>query len=458
MKVIARIHNDFPTKFGLPRQSGLAPSLLSRIVFEEEYRNPDALRGLDGFSHLWLIWDFSEFHDADDSRAGGWSPTVRPPRLGGNARLGVFATRSPHRPNPIGLSCVKIEAIELDTPEGPQIVVSGADLMDGTPIFDIKPYLPGVESHPDARDGFVGGNPQTLLDVEIAPEVSEVLKRVLSAEKIVTLREILSQDPRPAYHNDPERVYGVAYAGLDLHFKVSGSVLTVVQNKPQIMAVLNATPDSFIARTRYDMAVLDSGADIIDIGAVSSRPGAAFVSEEEEWSRLLPVLEAVKEKEKALSISIDTTRSSIVRKVYEFLGRSFIVNDISAGEEDPLMLATVAELNLPFVAMHKRGDPASMDGLTDYPNGVVEAVLQYFREFSQRAETAGVREWILDPGFGFAKTDAQNYELLHHLADFKVFGRPVLVGVADKRFTHGNTAMIEEEASLRGADILRVHI
>lgn len=223
MKIIARIHNDLPTKFGLPRQSSLAPSLVSRIVFEPEYRNADAFRGIEGFSHLWLIWDFSESHRDE------WSPTVRPPRLGGNRRMGVFATRSPFRPNPIGLSSVKLEAFEPDTPDGPVLVVSGADLMDGTPIFDIKPYLPGVDSHPDAVDGFVGENAQKFLTVEISEGLLEGLSARLEERQLAGLREILAQDPRPAFHDDPSRVYGLAYAGLDIRFTVSDSdILTVV--------------------------------------------------------------------------------------------------------------------------------------------------------------------------------------------------------------------------------------
>ena len=211
MEVIARIHNDFPTKFGLPRQSGLAPSLRSKIVFEPAYRVPEALRGLDGFSHIWLIWGFSE--------SEGWSPTVRPPRLGGNVRMGVFATRSPFRPNPIGLSSVRLEGIEADGENGLVLIVSGADLMDGTPIYDIKPYLPGVDAHPEASDGFVGAHPQTLLPVEIDP----TLAAALSADQLAALREILAQDPRPAYHAgqpDSGRIYGLSYAGRDIHFTV----------------------------------------------------------------------------------------------------------------------------------------------------------------------------------------------------------------------------------------------
>ena len=211
MEVIARIHNDFPTKFGLPRQSGLAPSLRSKIVFEPAFRVPEALRGLEGFSHIWLIWGFSE--------SEGWSPTVRPPRLGGNVRMGVFATRSPFRPNPIGLSSVRLEGIETDGENGLVLIVTGADLMDGTPIYDIKPYLPGVDAHPEATDGFVGAHPQTLLTVELDPS----LTAVLTAGQQAALREILAQDPRPAYHAgqpDSGRIYGLSYAGRDIHFTV----------------------------------------------------------------------------------------------------------------------------------------------------------------------------------------------------------------------------------------------
>ena len=208
MEIIARIHNDFPTKFGLPRQATLAPSLRAKIVFEPAYRVAEALRGLEGFSHIWLIWEFSE--------SKGWNPTVRPPRLGGNVRMGVFATRSPFRPNPIGLSCVRLEALEDDGANGRVLVVSGADLMDGTPIYDIKPYLPGVDAHPDATDGFVGANRQDPLAVEIASE----LAAALTDNQLATLCEILAQDPRPAFHDDPDRTYGLSYAGRDIHFTV----------------------------------------------------------------------------------------------------------------------------------------------------------------------------------------------------------------------------------------------
>ena len=226
MEVIARIRNDFPTKFGLPRQAGLAPSLRSKIVFEPAYRVPEALRGLEGFSHIWLIWGFSAA-SGTPTRPGSefhWSPTVRPPRLGGNVRMGVFATRSPFRPNPIGLSSVRLESIEEDGANGRVLIVSGADLMDGTPIYDIKPYLPGVDAHPEASDGFVGTHAQQLLEVELAPELAERL----SPSQQSALREILAQDPRPAYHAahpDPKRIYGFTYAGLEIHFTVEAGRL-----------------------------------------------------------------------------------------------------------------------------------------------------------------------------------------------------------------------------------------
>ena len=226
LEVIARIRNDFPTKFGLPRQAGLAPSLRSKIVFEPAYRVPEALRGLEGFSHIWLIWGFSAT-SGTPTRPGSefhWSPTVRPPRLGGNVRMGVFATRSPFRPNPIGLSSVRLESIEEDGANGRVLIVSGADLMDGTPIYDIKPYLPGVDAHPEAADGFVGTHAQQLLEVELAPELAERL----SPSQQSALREILAQDPRPAYHAahpDPKRIYGFTYAGLEIHFTVEAARL-----------------------------------------------------------------------------------------------------------------------------------------------------------------------------------------------------------------------------------------
>lgn len=222
MKVIARIRNDFTGKFGIPRQSGLAPSVKARIVFEPEYRNPDALRGMEDFSHLWLIWEFSQ------AKRDAWSPTVRPPRLGGNRRMGVFATRSPFRPNPIGLSCVKIEEIVWQSDDGPVIVVSGADLMNGTPIYDIKPYLPYADSHPDAAGGFAAGAWERLLQVDCPEEWLQKIPR----EQRQAVLEILAQDPRPSYQNDPDRVYGLAYGGMDIRFSVSDGRLTVREVVP----------------------------------------------------------------------------------------------------------------------------------------------------------------------------------------------------------------------------------
>ena len=217
MHIIARIHNDFPTKFGLPRQSGLVSGLRSTIVFEEPYRVPEALRGLDGYSHLWLVWEFSE------AKRDAWSPTVRPPKLGGNVRMGVFATRSPFRPNPIGLSCVKLESIEHRPGLGHVLVVSGADMMDGTPIYDIKPYLPHADCHPEAVGGFADAHVDDHVDV-VFPE--EHLRRVPENLR-ETLIGVLSQDPRPAYQKDPDRVYGFAYADMEVRFTVANGVLTV---------------------------------------------------------------------------------------------------------------------------------------------------------------------------------------------------------------------------------------
>lgn len=225
-KVIGKIKSDFPDKFGIPRQSGLLKNLRSAIRFEPEFRVADALRGLEGFSHLWILWIFSENVRPDENGNNRWSPTVRPPRLGGNKRLGVFATRSSFRPNPVAMSCVKIEEVHLDGPEGPEIIVSGADLMDGTPIVDIKPYLPYADSVPDALGGFA----EAVRKRQVQVEFPEALQRAtaLSAEKLETLTEILAQDPRPAYQNDPERVYGFKFAGFDVKFKVQDEVLTVI--------------------------------------------------------------------------------------------------------------------------------------------------------------------------------------------------------------------------------------
>ena len=216
-KIIARIKSDFHEKFGIPRQSGLVQSMRSTIRFEPEFRNADALRGLEGFSHLWIVWIFSE------NIRESWSPTVRPPRLGGNKRLGVFATRSSFRPNPIALSCVKIEQININGAEGPEIVVSGADLLDGTPIVDIKPYLPYADAHPEA----VGGFADTVLRNKIYVKESDALNK-LSSEERSTLIEILEQDPRPAYQNNPERIYGFSFAKYEVKFKVAGDELEVV--------------------------------------------------------------------------------------------------------------------------------------------------------------------------------------------------------------------------------------
>ena len=220
--IIARIRSDFSTKFGIPRQSGLVEELEAAVVFEPEYRNPDALRGLEGFSHLWLIWEFSQ------ARRENWSPTVRPPRLGGNRRLGVFATRSPFRPNPIGLSCVRLLGVDLHTPEGPVIRVAGADLMDGTPIYDIKPYLPYADCKPQAVGGFASVPKEASLEVDCPGE----LLALVPEGKRAALLGVLAQDPRPQYQDDPERVYGMAFGGLEVRFRVVGDRLTVCQVEP----------------------------------------------------------------------------------------------------------------------------------------------------------------------------------------------------------------------------------
>jgi len=218
MKIIARIHTDFPTKFGIPRQSGIIDSLKGRIVFESEYRNAEAVRGLEEFSHIWLIWEFSEAVRED------WSPTVRPPRLGGNVRKGVFATRSPFRPNPIGLSSVKLEKVEIDPKLGPILHVSGADLMDGTPIYDIKPYIAYTDSHPEAVSGFASKPAEYLLEVDFP----DTLLQKVNPELRESLIEVLAHDPRPQYHDDPERVYGMEFGGMEVKFKVDGMLLSVV--------------------------------------------------------------------------------------------------------------------------------------------------------------------------------------------------------------------------------------
>ncbi len=221
MEVIAKIKTDFPDKFGIPRQSGLIENLRGKIIFEPEYRNPDAIRGLEEFSHIWLIWEFSEM------KREVWSPTVRPPRLGGNTRVGVFATRSPNRPNPIGLSSVRIEKIEFSERYGPLIYVLGADMMDNTPIYDIKPYIPYADCHKDAKGGFAETKKDYALEVKIPQKlIADIDKATIEA-----LTEVLSQDPRPSYQNDSDRVYGMRFAGYEVKFKVLDCVLCVCDIK-----------------------------------------------------------------------------------------------------------------------------------------------------------------------------------------------------------------------------------
>ncbi len=217
IKVIAEISSDFPTKFGIPRQSGLVPELEALVVFRPEYRIPEALRGIEGYSHLWLLWEFSE------TKREGWRPTVRPPRLGGNRRVGVFASRSPFRPNAIGLSCVKLLGVVHHPEWGTVLRVAGADLMDGTPIYDVKPYLPHADCHPEATGGYSADGLAHVLTVILPPEWEE---RVPAAHR-ASLRAVLAQDPRPAYQQDSDRVYGFPFAGLEVHFTVAGDVLTV---------------------------------------------------------------------------------------------------------------------------------------------------------------------------------------------------------------------------------------
>ena len=215
LRPIARIHTEFSEKFGIPRQSGLVEELSARIVLEPAYRVREALRGIEGFSHLWLLWQFTE--------SRGWSPTVRPPRLGGNQRVGVFATRSPFRPNPIGLSCVKLDRVDWDAPDGPALVVRGADLLDGTPLFDIKPYVPLADCRPEAVGGFSDLHREDRLTVDFP----ERLLAQVPKEKRAALLGVLSQDPRPSYQHDPQRVYGMAFAGLEVKFTVAGETLQV---------------------------------------------------------------------------------------------------------------------------------------------------------------------------------------------------------------------------------------
>lgn len=222
LNVIAKIHSDFRTKFGIPRQSGLVDSLKSTIVFEPAYRNPHSLRGLEGYSHIWLIWQFSETIKED------WRPTVRPPRLGGNIKMGVFASRSPFRPNPIGLSSVKLDKVQMESPQGPLLFVSGADLMNGTPIYDIKPYLPYVDCHSDATGGFALQSKEGALIVEFPQQ----LRQLMPQESLKPLLEVLAQDPRPAYQNAPNRIYGFEFAGFEVRFTVEENLLMVKELIP----------------------------------------------------------------------------------------------------------------------------------------------------------------------------------------------------------------------------------
>ena len=219
MHIIANIHSDFPTKFGIPRQSGLVEELTAKIVFTPDYRVPEAVRGLEDFSHIWLIWQFSK------AVRENWSPTVRPPRLGGNTRMGVFATRSPFRPNAIGLSCVRLLKVEPNTPEGPVLTVAGADLMDGTPILDIKPYIPYADCQMEATGGFTDTAGDFLLKVEFPPELLEMVPE----DRREALIGVLRHDPRPSYQRNAERVYGMEFAGVNVRFRVEGEVLTVVE-------------------------------------------------------------------------------------------------------------------------------------------------------------------------------------------------------------------------------------
>jgi len=226
MKIIAKIHTDFRTKFGIPRQSGLVKNLKGRIVFEPEFRNAEALRGLEGFSYIWLLWDFSEAHRDDKS----WSPTVRPPRLGGNQRMGVWATRSPFRPNNIGLSSVRISKIDLHTPEGPVIEVEGVDLMDGTPILDIKPYLPFTDSHPDAKGGFA--EEQNKKTEPLGVEIPSDIACLFDTERLEALRGVLAADPRPHYQEVPERTYALEFASYEVKFQVREGKAIVTEANP----------------------------------------------------------------------------------------------------------------------------------------------------------------------------------------------------------------------------------
>lgn len=218
IRPIAHIESDFPEKFGIPRQAGVVSELRARVVFDGEYRSDEALRGIEGFSHLWLIWHFSE------AERDAWSPTVRPPRLGGNVRMGVFATRSPFRPNALGLSCVRLLGLEKVEGKGTTLLVGGADLMDGTPIFDVKPYVPYADAHPEAAGGFAPDPGRTL---EVVFDAGALEK--IPEEKRAALRGVLANDPRPRYQDDPERVYAMSFAGLNVRFQVRENILTVTE-------------------------------------------------------------------------------------------------------------------------------------------------------------------------------------------------------------------------------------
>ncbi len=224
MEFIAKMHSDFPTKFGIPRQSGVVAETRSTIVFEPPFRNPDTLRGIEGFSHLWLIWQFSQ------AVRDNWSPTVRPPRLGGNRKMGVFATRSPFRPNSMGLSCVRLVGVEETPDRGTVLVVAGADLMDGTPIYDIKPYIPYADCHPEATGGYTEEVGAFRLEVDFPA----ALLALLPEDRREAVLSVLSHDPRPSYQNDPARVYGLPFAGFDIQFTVDGDRLTVCDVLPYV--------------------------------------------------------------------------------------------------------------------------------------------------------------------------------------------------------------------------------
>ncbi len=222
MKIIGHIYNDFSSKFGIPRQSGIVDSLVSVIILEPEFRNPDVYRGMEGYSHIWLLWKFSE------AQKESWSPTVRPPKLGGNTRIGVFASRSPYRPNPIGLSSVRIEHIESQSSDGPLLYIAGADLMNATPIYDIKPYLPYTDSHPDALGGYAQVPDENTLCVTFPEELLLQIPEHLRAGLIA----LLEQDPRPGYQTESNRIYGLSFGGFDINFSVKDKYLTVISLRP----------------------------------------------------------------------------------------------------------------------------------------------------------------------------------------------------------------------------------